>query len=455
MTKYIVIVGGQYGDEGKGRVIDDVAPYADVIVRFSGADNAGHTVIVGKEKYVFHSLPSGILREHCINVNGPGFFTNIMHAPDELSDILSKGFNPKLAWDMRSQVIMPWHPYFDKGKEAIRRKSGNIGTTGRGVGPAAESKADRVTAFNLADLLGSEEQIYERIYQAVSDPELLLKLAAYHPEFEFFKRNNSFDWIINLRKDSTLDIALQNYASDIAKIVYQKMRVLDPYLEENVSILINDSANKLVLFEGAQGTMLDTTFGIKPFVTSTPTMAYGACLAGIGPSKITDVVGVFKAYVTRVGGGTLDTEINDNPKLRRYIIERGKEYGATTDRERRPGWFDLPEAVEAVRLNGMNGIIVTKLDVLDELQEIKIGVAKSAEGVECRTFRGWQEDSSQCMTWDDIFSSGANQNRRAYLQKLEKGLSVPILGVCVGYKRGQFILEPSFEKYLEQNGIMQ
>lgn len=448
-----MVVGGQYGDEGKGRIIDDLAPYVDVIVRFSGANNAGHTVVVNGRKYVFHSLPSGVLHAHCTNINGPGFLTNIEQAPKELEQILAQGIAPKLSWDVHSQVIMPWHTLIDRGKEEYRAsKNGRkIGTTGSGVGPAAESRADRVTAFELADLLGTEQQIKEKIYMHITDPELLLKLVAYHPRFRQFQ-SHSFEFILEAQKGSPLELELRNYAAEVALLIHENMRILEPYLFHDTSLIVNSPHNRAVLFEGAQGTELDTIKGKKPYTTSTPTLSYGACLAGIGPNKITDILGVFKAYVTRVGGGLLETELQG--ELSEYIRKRGNEYGATTARPRRPGWFNIPEAIEAVRWNGMTGAIITKLDILDELEVIQVGIERNSKGLGYTSKQGWREDSGLCKTWDDLFSVRANPQRKEYLQFLEKSMGVPIVGVCIGDKRGQFILQPGFQRYLAELGVL-
>jgi adenylosuccinate synthase len=338
-----VLVGSQWGDEGKGKVIDFLTEESDVVVRFQGGSNAGHTVIVGDKKYVLHLLPSGILHEgkHC--VIGNGVVMDPFDLMRDLEQVESWGFELKGRFHIseRAQMVMQWHRALDKAEEAARPEGEKIGTTGRGIGPAYASKVGR-SGMRVGDIL--KPDFLDLVRKQVSEVNRRLLALGAQP----------------------LD------AEEMVRLYTPMVKALLPYVTDTVQFLHeNLDAKRSILFEGAQATMLDIDFGTYPFVTSSNPTAGGACTgSGVGPRAIDRVIGVLKLYTTRVGEGPFPTELfdADGEKLRR----RGGEFGATTGRPRRCGWFDAVIARYAQRVNGVDFWAMTKLDVLDDFPVVKI-----------------------------------------------------------------------------------
>jgi adenylosuccinate synthase len=338
-----VLVGSQWGDEGKGKVIDFLTEESDVVVRFQGGSNAGHTVIVGDKKYVLHLVPSGILHEgkHC--VIGNGVVMDPFDLMRELEQVESWGFELKGRFHIseRAQMVMQWHRALDKAEEAARPEGEKIGTTGRGIGPAYASKVGR-SGMRVGDIL--KPDFLDLVRKQVSEVNRRLLALGAQP----------------------LD------AEEMVRLYTPMVKALLPYVTDTVQFLHeNLDAKRSILFEGAQATMLDIDFGTYPFVTSSNPTAGGACTgSGVGPRAIDRVIGVLKLYTTRVGEGPFPTELfdADGEKLRR----RGGEFGATTGRPRRCGWFDAVIARYAQRVNGVDFWAMTKLDVLDDFPVVKI-----------------------------------------------------------------------------------
>lgn len=338
-----VLVGAQWGDEGKGKVIDFLMEESDVVVRFQGGSNAGHTVVVGDKKYVLHLVPSGILHngKHCVIGNGVVMDPfDLMH---ELEQIESWGFDLKGRFHIseRAQMVMQWHRAIDKAEEAARPEGEKIGTTGRGIGPAYAAKVGRY-GMRVGDILKSD--FLDLVRKQVSEANRKLVSLGAQP----------------------LD------AEEMVKLYTPMVSALMPYVTDTIQFLHeNLEAKKSILFEGAQATMLDIDFGTYPFVTSSNPTAGGACTgSGVSPRSIDRVIGVIKLYTTRVGEGPFPTELND--EMGEKLRQRGGEFGATTGRPRRCGWFDAVVGRYAQRVNGVDYWAMTKLDVLDECETIKI-----------------------------------------------------------------------------------
>ncbi len=420
----LVIIGTQWGDEGKGKIVDLLAEHADLVVRFQGGNNAGHTMVVGGEQTISHLVPSGILQGK-VCVIGNGLVVDPAVLLQEMDYLTERGVDcgpEKLVVSERAQVIMPYHQQIDLGREKKKGKD-KIGTTGRGIGPSYEDKATRC-GIRMADLI---------------DPETFQeKLSAILPEKNFY-----------------LEKFLGEPPVDQAAIVesYSKFALrLAPHIA-NVSVRLTEAikAGQQVLFEGAQGTHLDIDHGTYPFVTSSNTVSGNACCgAGVGPKAISDVVGIVKAYTTRVGAGPFTTELFDD--IGDYIQEKGAEFGATTGRRRRCGWLDTVVLNNSVRLNGLTGLAITKLDVLGGLEEIKICPAYLYKGERVEAFPanlkvlesceplyetlpGWEEDISHLRRYDDLPT-----NVRGYLKRIEELTGVPVQIVSVGPGREQTIV---------------
>ncbi len=420
----IAIIGTQWGDEGKGKLVDLLAEYADVVVRFQGGNNAGHTMVVNGEQVISHLVPSGILQGKKCMI-GNGLVVDPAVLLDEIDYLESKGVpcGPEnLMVSERAQVIMPYHQQIDLAREKQKGKD-KIGTTGRGIGPAYEDKANRC-GLRFADLV---------------DPELFQeKLATVLPEKNFY--------LEQFLKDQPID------AQDVLAQYTGYAKRLAPYVS-NVSVAIDLAVRdgKKVMFEGAQGTHLDIDHGTYPFVTSSNTVSGNACSgAGVGPKMVNGVIGVVKAYTTRVGAGPFTTELFDD--VGDYLQSKGAEFGATTGRRRRCGWLDMVILKNAVRLNGLTGLAITKLDVLGGLEKINICTAYKYKGqtidaipanlkilAECEpvyeTLDGWEEDISLIRNYEDL-----PVNVKAYLKRIEALSEVPISIVSVGPQRDQTIV---------------
>ncbi|MBI4169734.1 MAG: adenylosuccinate synthase [Acidobacteria bacterium] len=348
----IVVVGTQWGDEGKGKVVDILAPHVDVVVRYQGGNNAGHTVVVGKEKYVFHSIPSAILHPGRRCVIGCGVVVDPASLIEEMEALVRRGvvLDGNLFISKNAHMIMPYHRALDLAWEAKLGKR-RIGTTGRGVGPAYADKAARV-GIRMADLL-DEPLFKEKLQANIREKNKLLR--------EIYDAQT-------LTVEEILGPYLR-YAGWLAPYITDTALLLARWIE----------AGQSVLFEGAQGTMLDIDHGTYPFITSSNTTAGGAATGtGVPPTKINGVLGVAKAYTTRVGSGPFPTELRG--ELADQIRARGNEYGATTGRPRRCGWFDAVVLRYAARINGLDTVALTKLDVLDQCETVKICVGYKYRG---------------------------------------------------------------------------
>ena len=420
----VVIVGTQWGDEGKGKIVDLLSEYADLVIRFQGGNNAGHTMVVGGEQIISHLVPSGILQGK-ICIIGNGLVVDPMVLLEEIDYLADKGVAcgaDKLKISERAQVIMPYHKRIDIGREEMQGAK-KIGTTGRGIGPAYEDKVTR-RGIRMVDLLDPEE--------------FKEKLNAILPEKNYY--------IENYLKAQPLS------PEDIISQYSQIARRLAPYIT-NVSVVVNQAveARKRILFEGAQGTHLDIDHGTYPFVTSSNTVSGNACCGtGIGPGCINHVLGIVKAYTTRVGAGPFTSELFDDTG--NYLQEKGAEFGATTGRRRRCGWLDTVLLNNAARLNGLTGLAITKLDVLGGLEEIKICTAYTHKGKRidvfpaslrmlegCRpeyeSLPGWREDISGVRRFEELPA-----NVRTYLKRIEQLTGVPVQIVSVGPGREQTII---------------
>lgn len=418
-----IVVGAQWGDEGKGKIIDLLANDADYIVRYQGGNNAGHTVVVDGEQFILHLIPSGILRKNRICVIGNGVVIDPEALITEINSLKKKGIEvgDNLKISEIAHVIFPYHKVIDKLREKKKGK-GKLGTTGRGIGPCYTDKVTRI-GIRLADLLN--EQIFEEKLRAnLKEKNEILKKVYDFKGFDF----------------KTIFRQYLDYGQNLKKYI------------TNTAILLNKAVakNKRLLFEGAQGTLLDVDFGTYPFVTSSNSSSGGACMGtGVSPTKIDRVIGVVKAYTTRVGEGPLVTEFN--LKFTADIRHKGKEFGATTGRPRRCGWFDALIVKHAVMINGLSEIAVTKLDVLGDYKIIKICTGYKYKGKtyydfpahtemlwECQPLYeehpGWQGDISKITKYGDL-----PENARRYLARLEELLGVKIVLISVGSKRKEII----------------
>ncbi len=420
----VVIVGAQWGDEGKGKVVDIYTEYANDVVRFQGGNNAGHTLVVGNEKTILHLIPSGILHEGKRCIIGNGVVLDPKVFLEEITNLKKKGYlkqDSQLVVDGNVHIIMPYHKAIDIARE---KSSGDrkIGTTGRGIGPTYEDKIGR-RGIRLIDLV--QPQTFTR------------KLKEVLPEKNFFLEK--FLGEAPLSEEAIIE-EYSIYARELEKYLGCASTILNRSIE----------AGHDVLFEGAQGSLLDIDHGTYPYVTSSSTVAGGACTGtGIGPRFIDEVIGISKAYVTRVGEGPFPTELND--EMGDQLRQAGQEFGSTTGRPRRTGWFDAVALREAVRTNGMTGLAITKMDVLNELDIIKVCTAYSYRGELLETFprdfevlkectpvyeeiEGWKSDISSATTNDMLPAQAL-----AYLKKLEEVTGCPVVLVSVGPRRDQTI----------------
>jgi adenylosuccinate synthase len=420
----LVIVGTQWGDEGKGKIVDLLAQHADIVVRFQGGNNAGHTMVVDGEQIISHLVPSGILQGKVCFI-GNGLVVDPLVLLKEIDYLTAKGVDctpAKLMISERAQVIMPYHQAIDMGREALKGQD-KIGTTGRGIGPAYEDKATRrgLRFVDLVDAKGFQE-----------------KLAKVLPE-----KNHYIEHFLGLTP-LAMDQILDQYQACAQRLA--------PYVA-NVSVLLNQAmkAGQQVLFEGAQGTHLDIDHGTYPFVTSSNTVSGNACCgAGVGPKSIDAVIGIVKAYTTRVGQGPFSSELFD--KTGDYIQEKGAEFGATTGRKRRCGWLDTVLLNNAVRLNGLTGLAITKLDVLGGLKELKICTAYQHKAVEIDCFPASLNVLDQCQPiyetlpgWDEDISGVRDyealpETVKRYLQRIEALTGTPVQIISVGPGRDQTIV---------------
>jgi len=346
----IVIVGAQWGDEGKGKIVDLLTRYADIVVRFQGGNNAGHTIVLKGEKFVFHLIPSGILYENKQCVIGSGVVVDPAVLIEEVNELKKRGHlkdDSQLMVSEEAHLILPYHRRIDIARDRVFK----IGTTGRGIGPAYEDKVARY-GIRVVDLM--DEEVFRKKLKSN-----LLQKNAYLSEVlkeEGFELSEIFDEFLRFKKQ------LEKYVRNTSLILYDEIQ-----------------KGKHILFEGAQGALLDLDHGTYPYVTASNTVAGNACAgSGIGPTMIDSVIGVAKAYTTRVGEGPFPTELKDQVGER--IREKGGEYGATTGRPRRCGWFDAVVVNHAIRINGIQKVAITKLDVLDDFDKVKICVGYRVNG---------------------------------------------------------------------------
>jgi adenylosuccinate synthase len=419
----LVIVGAQWGDEGKGKVTDLLAETADVVIRFQGGNNAGHTIVRGDEVYKFHLVPSGILYPGKLCLIGNGVVVDPKVITSELEDLRHRGIDSSgLRISANAHLIMPYHLLLDHAGETKLGKL-QIGTTRRGIGPCYADKAARL-GIRMQDLL-DEKILKQKINAAMEPKRLSLRPYAKDPSLDLHAMTEEY---------RTLGHRLEPFIADTQRIVWDTL----------------DSSG-LVLFEGAQGTLLDIDHGTYPFVTSSNPIAGAACIgAGVGPKDIDDAWGITKAYVTRVGAGPFPTELDDEMGDR--LREAGGEFGTTTGRARRCGWLDLVALRYAVRLNGLTGLAITKLDVLTGIDPLPVATEYTGpEGARFGEFPyhqsilhkvtgaytelpGWHEDISGARRLEDL-----PQAARDYLSFIEDFLGVPVVLIGVGPGRDQMI----------------
>ena len=420
----IVVVGTQWGDEGKGKVVDMLAPHVNVVARFAGGNNAGHTVVVGREKYVLHTIPSGILHPGCRCVIGCGVVVDPGSLIEEMEALVRRGvqFDGNLFISKNAHLIMPYHPALDLASEAKLGKR-RIGTTGRGVGPAYVDKAARI-GIRMADLL-NERLFREKLELNVALKNRLLR-EIYDAE--------------TFSVEEILDKYLR-YAGWLAPYITDTALLLSRWMEAGYS----------VMFEGAQATMLDIDHGTYPYITSSSTTAGGAATGtGVPPTKIHGVVGVSKAYTTRVGAGPFPTEMTG--AVAETIRARGQEYGATTGRPRRCGWFDAVVGRYATRINGLDTVALTKLDVLDQCETLKVCVSYRHRG---ETLTEFPEDETVVAAAEPVYEEiegwraptvGAKNEAdlpakaRRYLERLEELIGTRFCLISTGAQRDETIL---------------
>ncbi len=419
----VVVVGAQWGDEGKGKITDLLSRSADVVVRYQGGVNAGHTVVVNDQTLKLHLIPSGILYPETECIIGTGTVIDPKSLIAELDQLEAAGVSTvNLHIAETAHVTMPYHRMIDQAAEE-RRGSHKIGTTGRGIGPTYADKSER-TGLRVLDLLDTSG-LEEKVHWAVEYKNVLLEKFYGLPPLD---------------------------AKAIVSEYLGYAQRLQPHVVDG-SLRIYDAVSnrRNILFEGAQGTLLDLDHGTYPYVTSSNPVAGGACIgAGVGPTIIDRVIGVAKAYTTRVGEGPFPTELLD--ETGKLLGDRGAEFGTTTGRARRCGWFDAVIGRYAVRINGLDCLAVTKLDVLDDLPEIKVCVAYEVDGEQCNDFPsnalrfarcqpvyetlpGWQQSTSHCRSLDELPAAALD-----YLKVLAELMSVPIAIISVGAERSQTII---------------
>ncbi len=424
MTKNVVVIGTQWGDEGKGKIVDWLTDRAQGVVRFQGGHNAGHTLVINGKKTVLHLIPSGILRDKVACYIGNGVVLSPEALLEEIATLTAAGVDvaSRLKISEACPVILPYHVAIDRAREAAKG-AGKIGTTGRGIGPAYEDKVAR-RAIRLQDLF-HRERFAAKLGEVLDFHNFVLK--------NYFRVDT-----VPFQKtlDDTLAFAerIKPMVADVPRLLYEANRAGDQ-----------------LLFEGAQGTLLDVDHGTYPFVTSSNCVAGAAAPgAGIGPQSLHYVLGITKAYTTRVGSGPFPTELDDD--IGRQIATRGNEVGATTGRPRRCGWFDAAALKRSIQINGVSGLCVTKLDVLDGMESVQLGVGYKMSGVprdilpfgaellaECQPvyeeMPGWRDSTVGITRFEDL-----PQAARNYLKRMEAVCEVPIDIVSTGADREHTIV---------------
>ncbi len=417
----VVIVGAQWGDEGKGKIVDLLTQYADLVVRFQGGSNAGHTIVLKGEKFVFHLVPSGILYKNKKCIIGSGVVLDPSVLIQEIDEIKRRGYfktDSQLMISEEAHLILPYHRRID----AAREKNFKIGTTGRGIGPAYEDKVAR-SGIRLVDLV-DEKVFREKLEANLIRKNAYLTQVLGEKGFEF---SEIFDEYLQYRS------RLEKYVKNTSLILHEEIK-----------------RGKHVLFEGAQGALLDVDHGTYPYVTASSTVAANACASsGIGPTMIKSVIGVAKAYTTRVGEGPFPTELLDESGEK--IRQKGGEYGSTTGRPRRCGWFDAVVVNHSIRVNGIREMVITKLDVLNDFDTIKVCVGYRADGKVLHhvpsnlellkrsepiyeELKGWKTEINGARDFKDL-----PLNARRYLKRIEKLIGTKLTMISVGSERSETI----------------
>ncbi len=428
MGKNKVVIGTQWGDEGKGKIVDLLTEEADVIIRFQGGANAGHTLVVGGKKIILHLVPSGILHPEKKCLIGNGVVLDPCVFSSELEELKNSGIpiSPeRIKISYKTHLIMPYHKLLDRFREEKKAGGNKIGTTGRGIGPAYEDKAARI-GIRACDIL-DKDMLFSKIERALEEKNILFK--------HYFQKD-------------TIS------AREVMEEIEPHLEALIPYLTDvSHEIQRAISTGRSLLFEGAQGTHLDIDHGTYPFVTSSNTVASNLCAGtGCGMGTVEEVIGVVKAYTTRVGGGPFPTELTDSTG--EYLQQKGGEFGATTGRKRRCGWLDLVVVRESVRLNNISSLVLTKLDVLSGIEEIRVCISYTFEGSSLtyppqrenalsrvepvyETLEGWEEDISRVSSYSALPPQAKN-----YIEFIEETLGKDISLISVGPDRSQTIIRP-------------
>ena len=420
----VAVIGSQWGDEGKGKIVDWLSSEADIVVRFQGGHNAGHTLVIDGVTYKLRLLPSGIVRKNKISIIGNGVVIDPWALLDEIEEIRSKGVMigiDNLIISESANLILPFHKEMDEIREDAAGKA-KIGTTRRGIGPAYEDKIGR-RSIRVMDLI-SEKNLDQRLETVLLHHNAIRKGLGKN----IFKKDKL--------KEDLLKIApkILKFSKPVWKKIYEFKK-----------------QKKKILFEGAQGILLDVDHGTYPFVTSSNTVASAAATgSGCGPNSINYVLGITKAYTTRVGEGPFPTELKDD--IGEKLGTRGKEFGTVTSRKRRCGWFDGVLVRQTIKISGINGIALTKLDVLDELDEIKICVAYEIDGKEIdylpaavedqlkvkpiyKSFKGWKSETKGIKKFDDL-----PENAKTYINELEKFIETKVSSISTSPERNDTIL---------------
>jgi len=417
----VVVVGAQWGDEGKGKIVDLLTHHADMVVRFQGGNNAGHTIVLKGDKFVFHLIPSGILYKNKKCIIGNGVVLDPAVLIEEITELKKKGYlkdDSQLMISEETHLILPYHRKIDVARERVFK----IGTTGRGIGPAYEDKVTRC-GIRMIDLL--DEKIFgEKLEANLLQKNLYLVQILKEKGFEFSEIFNEY---MHFKGH------LERYVTNTSLSLYEAIQ-----------------KGKNILFEGAQGALLDLDHGTYPYVTASNTVAGNACAgSGIGPTMIDSVIGVAKAYTTRVGEGPFPTELHD--QLGEKIREKGGEYGSTTGRPRRCGWFDAVVVNHSIRINGIKGIVITKLDVLNDFDKIKVCVGYRLNGKIIRhvppdlemlkiaepiyeELDGWNAEIKETRKY-----SALPTNAKRYIRRIEELINTRIVMVSLGSERNETI----------------
>ncbi len=424
MAKNVVVIGSQWGDEGKGKIVDWLTDHAQGVVRFQGGHNAGHTLVIGGRKTILRLIPSGILREGVACYIGNG----VVLAPDallkEIDELESAGVavSGRLHISGACPLILPYHVAIDHAREAAKG-AGKIGTTGRGIGPAYEDKVAR-RAIRLQDLM-HRERFAAKLGEVLDYHNFVLKNY-------FHVASVDFQQVL----DQTLALAgrIEPMMADVPRMLYDAQK-----------------AGSNLLFEGAQGTLLDVDHGTYPYVTSSNCVAGAACAgAGVGPHLLHYVLGITKAYTTRVGAGPFPTELED--AIGKHLAARGNEFGSVTGRPRRCGWFDAAALKRSIQINGISGLCVTKLDVLDGVETLQLGVGYLLNGERCDLLPSGAEALAECEpVYEEIPGWAGStvgltryeqlpQEARHYLQRIEQICEVPVDMISTGAERAETIV---------------